>query len=126
VEFKADHVINAQDIKNGLTAKISWASWLPQYKPNLNDTFTIYGLIAGYDRFSNFTPVIFNVTSLPVTQDNLNSDSIETPINSPSLRGWSVGPNGEKSTIIFQFKASNEYSKATPQYTIYTLRAGGV
>jgi hypothetical protein len=126
VGFGPSHVINSQDIKNGLTAKISWASWLPQYKPNLNDTFTIYGLIAGYDRYSIFRPVIFHVTSLPVTQDDLNSDSMETPIDSPSLRGWSVGPNGEKSTIILQFKAGNEYSKATPQYTIYTLRAGGV
>ena len=126
LEFKPDHVINADDAENGFTAKIDWSSWKHDYKPVLNQVLTIYCLIAGYDRHSVFQPTIVPIKSHPVTPDDLLNNYLETPISSPSLRGVGVGPNGENSTIIFQFQAGTEYSKPTPPYTINTLAAGGV
>ncbi len=126
LEFKPGHVINADDAENGFTAKIDWSSWKHDYKPVLNQVLTVYCLIAGYDRHNVFQPMIVPIQTHPVTSDDLLNDYLETPIKSPSLRGVGVGPNGENSTIIFQFLAGTEYSKPTPQYTIDTLVAGGV
>lgn len=126
LEFKPDHVINADDTKDGFTAKIDWSSWKHDYKPVLNDILYIYCLIAAYDRHSAFEPMIVMIKSHPVTSDDLINNYLETPISSPSLQGIGVGPNGEKSTMIFQFKAGTEYSKGTPTYTIDSLAPGGI
>lgn len=126
--FKPGDTINADEAAAGLTAKIDWSSW--QSPPNPSDKFMIYGYIVGYDRYQDLKVPILQVETAAVTQDEIdNKGYIETPLQSPILLGWGRGPDGEKSTVVFQYyvESTQSYSKwAKTPYILATLPAGGV
>lgn len=130
LNFPSGSTFDSDDVTAGLTARIKWAHWQEaSWKPLAGDQFTIYCLIAAYDRFHTFTPIILPIQSRVLDDDDINSKGyIDTTIQSPSLVGWYIGDNYEKSTIVFQFlnPRLGDYSEPTGQYILATLAAGGV
>lgn len=128
--YAANSKLGADDVRNGLTAKIDWTGW-QKAPPKVGDQFVLLGFIVGYDRNQNQSFPTIQITSREVTQDDIdNKGYIEVPIPPQPLYGWGDSSDGDHSYVIFQYvvdpkAATPQYSK-TSRYYLFTLPPGGI